>query len=301
MGSWTRRLGYGSGTVVVLVAAFAGFVYASSASKASRTYDIATTEVPVSLDSATIARGKHLTFAIAMCVECHSEDLGGRTMLDDPLLGVVIAANITTGQGGVLAAYGDAELARVIRHGVKRDGRSVIIMPSEDYQFMSDADVGAIISYLRSQPAVDRTPGTTVLRPIGRALVATNQLPLYAAEKVDHTRRPPATIDPDTSVAYGEYVANAGGCTGCHGPGLSGGPIPGMPPDAPPAANLTPSGIGRYSDVELETILRTGIRPDGSTVRPDMPWRYTAMMTPVEMAATLRYLRTVPAKAFGGR
>jgi mono/diheme cytochrome c family protein len=294
-----RWIAYAAGILVVLLGGAAGYVYAASNSKANQQYDVPLQHVAVASDPLSIARGQHLTTAIGKCVECHGDDLGGKVMIDDPALGVAIAPNITG--GGRLAAYSDDELVRVIRHGVKRDGRGAFIMPSDDYQYFSDADVSAIVTYLRSVPSVNRDLGTSMLRPVGRALVATNQLPAYSAARIDHTRKPPVSMPEDSTLAYGEYLANVGGCTGCHGPGLSGGPIPGMPPETPPAANITPTGIAQFSDVQLEAMLRTGKRPDGSQIKQDMPWRFTAMMTPVEMRATIMYLRSVPGKAFGTR
>lgn len=294
-----RWIAYAAGILVVLLGGVAGYVYAASNSKSNQQYDVPLQHVTITSDSITLARGRHLTTAIGKCVDCHSDDLGGQIMIDDPALGVAIGPNITS--GGKLATYSDEELVRVIRHGVKRDGRGAFVMPSDDYQYFSDADVGAIVAYLRSVPSVDRDLGTSMLRPVGRALVATNQLPAYPAARIDHSRTPPASMQEDSTLAYGEYLANVGGCTGCHGAGLSGGPIPGMPPQAPPAANITPTGIGQFSDAQVEAMLRTGKRPDGSAIKQTMPWRYTAMMTPVEMRATIMYLRSVPGKAFGNR
>lgn len=299
MPRWMRWIGYAAGTVVLLAGAGAGYVYAASNSKADKRYDIPATPIAISHDSATIARGQHFATAIGKCVDCHGEDLGGKVMVDDPALGVVVAPNLTP--GGLLAGDSDAEVVRTIRHGVKRDGRSAAIMPSEEYQHFSDEDVGAIVAYLRSVPAVTRTLPATQLRPVGRALVAANVLPLYTAELVDHSATPPARVLPDSTIEYGKYLASTGGCIGCHGPGLSGGPIPGMPPDTPPAANITPEAMGRYSDAELERMLREGTRPDGSTINPMMPWRYTALMNDLEMRATIKYLRSVPGRAYGNR
>lgn len=299
MPRWMRWIGYAVGTVVLLAGAGAGYVYAASNSKAEKFYDVPATPIAISHDSATIARGKHFATAIGKCVDCHGDDLGGKVMVDDPALGVVVAPNLTP--GGLLAGDSDAEVVRAIRHGVKRDGRSALIMPSEEYQHFSDEDVGAIVAYLRSLPAVTRELGANQLRPVGRALVAANVLPLYTAELVNHSATPPARVLPDTTVEYGKYLASTGGCIGCHGPGLSGGPIPGMPPDMLPAANITPEAMGRHSDADLERMLREGKRPDGSSINPMMPWRYTALMTDVEMRATIKYLRSVPGKAYGNR
>jgi hypothetical protein len=84
-------------------------------------------------------------------------------------------------------------------------------------------------------------------------------------------------------------------------PGLSGGKIPGAPPDWKPAANITPAGIGHYSEAGFIGILRAGTRPDGSKIDSLMPWRLTKEMTDVELKAIYAYLKTVPAKEYGHR
>ena len=55
--------------------------------------------------------------------ECHGDDLGGGTLNDLGPLGTIVAPNITS--HGLGAVYSDQELARVILHGVRRDGRTV--------------------------------------------------------------------------------------------------------------------------------------------------------------------------------
>ena len=108
-----------------------------------------------------------------------------------------------------------------------------------------------------------------------------------------------ATMPPAATVEYGHYMAQVGGCLGCHGSGLSGGAIPGVPPDYPKAQNITPTGIGRWSDAEVIRALRVGKRPDGTTISTFMPWPYTAQMTDIEIAALIKYLRSVPPRATG--
>jgi hypothetical protein len=91
-----------------------------------------------------------------------------------------------------------------------------------------------------------------------------------------------------------------GGCKGCHGPNLSGGKIASGDPAWPPAANLTPSGnLGRWTEHEFAQTLRTGKRPDGSTLNSAMHWKLAGQMTDEEMHAMWLYLRSVPARAFG--
>jgi hypothetical protein len=70
-------------------------------------------------------------------------------------------------------------------------------------------------------------------------------------------------------VQHGAYVANM--CLGCHNAHLTGGRIPGGPPDWPPAANLTPvanSGMRAYAQPEaFMKMFKTGLRADGARSR----------------------------------
>ncbi len=279
----------------------AGTVYGVSEWRLSQTFDVPLRDVPVQHDSATVARGRHFATAIGKCADCHAADFGGSVMVDHPALGRITASNLTGGPNSVLMRYSDAEIARAIRHGVKKDGGPAVGMPSDDWTTLADDDVGAIIAYLRQLQPVERDLPPLMLRPLGRTLLALGKLPLIKAATIDHSVRAPATMPPDTSLAYGRYMADVGGCTSCHGPGLSGGRIPGAPPEFKPASNITPDGIGRWSAEELERVLRTGRRPDGSELDAFMPWRYTAMMSVVEMEALVKFVRSVPGKPYGGR
>lgn len=255
----------------------------------------------ISHDSANIARGEHIAKTITMCVECHSADLGGGVMVDDPVLGRLVASNLTTGKGGVSSKYTDAQMASLIRHGIRPDSSAVVIMPSSDYQHLSDEDVAAVVAYVKSVPAVDRVLPKTELAMVGRALVVSNQLPPMAATSVPPNRPHVTTIKSEKSVEYGAYIASIGGCAACHGATLAGGKIPGSAPEDPPAANLTPKGIGHYTDAQLETLLRTGKRPDGTHLKDAMPWRFIAGMSDDEMGSVIKYLRSIPPKEFGSR
>jgi mono/diheme cytochrome c family protein len=127
-------------------------------------------------------------------------------------------------------------------------------------------------------------------------------LPLLPAERVDHSAVHPAAIAPAPTVEYGRYVVSVAGCQGCHGPTLSGGPIPGAPPEMGIPANITPKGIGHYTEADFFTALRDGKRPAGTMIdTANMPVRWTKLMTDDEVRAVFAYLKTVPPKEFGGR
>lgn len=287
---------------VLLVALVAGGVFALSSYRMSRRIAVHDSEPVIRTDSASIARGRHLAIAIAKCVDCHGADLGGQLAVDAGPIGQLIAPNITSGAGGVLSALSDAELVRAIRHGVRPDGTPLRFMPTTSFNILSDEDVAAIVAYLRAAPPVDRPTRGSVVRPLGRLLYVAGQLPLMnESELVPHdgiTRRTPPA---GATAEYGAYLATVGGCTGCHGPGLSGGHVPGTPPSFKPAANLTPSGIGQWSEQDFVTALREGKRPDGSVIDPFMPVKYTAQMTDDELRALYAHLRTVPPRETGTR
>jgi mono/diheme cytochrome c family protein len=164
---------------------------------------------------------------------------------------------------------------------------------------MADDELASIVSYIRTVPPVTNPLPTSRVGPLIRGLFLAGQVQLLPAEQIDHTRAHVAHVEPEPTAKYGEYLAI--GCTGCHGPGLSGGKIPGTPPEWKPAANITPAGIGRYSEDDFIRVLRTGVRPNGAKVDSIMPWRLTKEMTDVELKAIYAYLKTVPPKEYGNR
>jgi mono/diheme cytochrome c family protein len=254
-------------------------------------------------DSASLARGRHLARAIGKCADCHGDDLSGQVIIDALPMARVVAPNLTSGRGGIGGQRTDDQLIQAVRHGVGMGGRPLALMPARNYWHMSDDDVGALVGYLRSLPAVDKELPPTTFGLVGRTLLVRGTLnPMFEALDMDHDARRDAPPAADTTQAYGQYLANIGGCTGCHGPGLSGGAIPGMPPDAKPAANITPEGIGRWSEQDFFVALREGRRPDGTALDSTvMPVRFTREMSDLETRAVWMYLQTVPPRAFGSR
>ena len=297
---WLRRAGVALASLLALLVLAAGAGYGASARRLNRTYRAPDEALSIPTDAASLARGRHLATAIGKCVDCHGDNLGGRIVIDDPALGRVVATNLTRGRGGIGSSASALDLERAIRHGIRRDGRSVVFMPSEDWQEMSDADAGALIAYIRQLAPVDNVLPPTTLGPLGRALLVGNVVPLLKAELAAAAKHPPAQT-PGPTVEYGRYLANIGGCTGCHGPRLSGGPIPGAPPSFKPAANITPGGIGHWTEADFTKALREGVRPGGTAIDPFMPWARTREMTDDEIRATWAYLRTVAPRQFGNR
>lgn len=195
----------------------------------------------------------------------------------------------------------DADLVRTIRHGVGADGHKIVMMPSSEYVHLSARDVGAVVAYIRSLPPVDRELPPTTYGPVLRGLLVATDVPFFEADHLDHSLAPAPQPVEGPTVEYGRYLVRVSGCQGCHGETLSGGKIPQGDPAWPPAANLTPNGLGKYSEEQFFAVLRTGRRPDGSALNAAMPWKWTAEMTDDETRAIWAYLKTVAPKEFGGR
>lgn len=290
---------YALGACVLAIALSAGYIYFKSGSILGKKYPVVVKMPPIPAGPEAIARGKHIATTRG-CADCHGADFGGKTVFENPAMGRVDAPNLTRGQGGLGADYRDEDFVRAIRHGVAPDGRGLFLMPSTEYAIFSDADLGALIAYLRSLPAIDRARGPIDLGPIARMLTAAGQIKL-AAQELDHANLKPAVVTPAVSVEYGRYMAN--GCIGCHGPNFSGGRIAVGPPDWPPAANLTPHGdarVAKWSEADFLTVMRTAKRPDGTELHPAMP-RAFGGLDDTELRAIWTYLRTLPAAATGSR
>jgi cytochrome c553 len=280
--------------VATLVFVAVGTIYAISGRKLRHTYPLPEISVVVPATEEAVARGQHLVTAVSSCIDCHANDLGGQVAMDAGPLGTIVASNLTRGQGGVGATFDDRDWVLAIRHGLRRDGTSLLLMPSEAYVHFTDDDLGAIIAYLKQLPPVDRQLQPSKLRLLGRALLATGKLPLLAAELMpSNTDR--AATEPGATVEYGAYLAGVSGCTTCHGADLAGGPAIG-PPGTPAPPNLTPAALGAWSESDFFRALREGKRPDGTAIDEFMPWRSIARMTDDELRAIWLYVRSVPAK-----
>jgi mono/diheme cytochrome c family protein len=286
--------------VVVLLVLAAGTIYGISEHRLGKQYHIDPEAVAVPSDPAAIEHGARIA-KVRGCRECHGDDLAGATVVEDPKAGKIYGVNLTRGAGGLPQDYSDADFVRAIRHGVARDGHPLILMPSAEFHDLSDADVGAIIAYIRSVPPVDRQMPRSTLGPIMRTvLVLDRDAKLLPAESIDHARKE-VVAPPATPAELGRYLAVA--CTFCHGDGFSGGKIPGVPPDWPVARNLTQGGdLKNWSEAQFVAALRTGVTPDGRKLPPQyMPWTAFQAMTDAEISALWQYLRSVPPRPDGSR
>jgi len=287
--------------LVVVAAVAAGVIDRLAQRKLHRIVQLPPLQVTFASADGQLERGEYL-FKTRGCMECHGADGAGHVVIDDKSSGFFARApNITAGGASPARSYTDADWVRTLRHGVKPSGQPLLLMPSEDYAHMTDADVAAVVAYVRSLPPASTGGGEfTIPFPLKAAYLfgAIKD----SAEKIDHTAAPPAAVA-DDPVARGRYIAQ--GCTGCHGPHLSGGKIPGTPPSWPEAANLTSapdSAMAHYTSADqFKSMLRTGKRPDGSAVSEVMPFKSLAYMDDGEIDALFAFLKTVEPRPFGQR
>jgi Cytochrome c. len=247
-------------------------------------------------DSAAIERGHHLVLAVGKCVACHGDNLGGKLGSDNFVFARLASANLTRGKGGIGQTFSDSDYVRSIRYGVRPDGKPVIFMPSDHFNSFSDADLGAIIAYIKTVPPVDAIFPPRRIGPIMRIISLVADFPLIPAAKIDRKAPRAAVVQQGVTLEYGHYLVKTGACAGCHNPNLSGG----GKVDGVPAANLTPTGIGKWSEADFTKALRAGIRPDGRILSAVMPWPYTRNLTDDEIRAMWMYVQTVQPRPTGG-
>lgn len=249
---------------------------------------------------ASLAQGRYL-FSTRGCADCHGANGAGREIIRSGDM-LVVSPAIAAGPNSVTTNYTASDWVRTLRHGVKPDGRPVMIMPSEDYNRLTDDDVAAIISYVRKLPPVDGEAGLVQLPWTVKVMYAFGYV-RDASEMINHTLPPETPVAPTVSLEHGKYVANS--CIGCHGATLSGGRIPGSPPEWPAPANLTPgpgSAMQRYATPEaFSAMLRSGKRPDGTPISMVMPFASLKEMNDTDVRALHAYLQTLPPRPAGGR
>jgi len=275
----------------------AGGVYAASRSRQTATFTATPSDFPIPTDAASIAEGERL-FRARGCSECHGADGGGAIPIDDPAVGCFASANLTHFASADAAAW-----SRAVRDGLRADGTPLMFMPSAEMHPMPDRELGAIVAYVRTLPRVDNALPPATPGPVMRLVDVLGLFPLFPAHDIEHGTRPPE-IPAGRNAEMGHFIAL--GCTGCHGHQLSGGPIPGAPPDQtglPPNLTFHATGLAGWTEEQFRTAMREGRRPDGTELNPEfMPWQSTyRYLTDDEVGALYDYLQTVPHRPEGER
>lgn len=281
-------IGIIAGGLIALLLVLAVGLSIVGGSRLNKTHDITAESITIPTDAESLARGQHLVDV--GCRDCHTAELTGQPLINDPAIGTVYAANIT----GLAGSHTDEEIVRAIRHAVDTDGRQLMIMPAEAFIHFSQEDLGSLIAYLKTLPRSGQDTPNPDLAFLGRVLLAAGMFgDVFPAEYIDHDMPYAEMPEVGANLAYGEYLSHF--CTSCHGANLAGGPPP--DPDSPPAPNLTPAGdLGGWTQEDFLTTIRTGVTPNGRELNPDaMPWQSFAKFDDDELIGLWLYLQTLPA------
>jgi len=201
--------------VALLVAGGLWWLDQRVAATLARRYDVPLVALDVPNDSASLAAGERLAWFHG-CRGCHDAAMQGKVFLDEPRFLRLVAPSI----GSRIADYSDAELARLVRHGVRRDGTGVVSMPVRHLYELSDHDVARLVAYLRAAPVAMAKLPPTELRIFAKLAVLEGEL-LPDAATMDHAA-PRLGARADTSRRFrGEYLARTI-CAECHGADLMG-------------------------------------------------------------------------------
>jgi mono/diheme cytochrome c family protein len=297
---------------LALLAAGGAALYALKAYQ--RTWDVPLPATRAVTDPAVIARGEYLVNGPAHCADCHSPDGAKEAMFRGELvpltggtgeitfLGDWTAPNLTPDSATGLGTLSDGEIARSLRTGVNREGR--IALPFKDtYADMAEEDLVAILSYLRSLKAEPGVAPRKDVNLLGKITLA------YFLEPYG-PKHPPIRqrFAPDTTVAYGDYVANViGRCESCHTPRnlktgeFLGAPFSGGMPFKSRARpgmlyvspNLTPDPeTGVLTNWDEDTFVEVMKRGAAFADSP-MPWGSYRRMTETDLRALYRYLHSL--------
>lgn len=256
----------------------------------NKTYSFTPSTITIPTDSASIAAGRHLV-SIKGCSDCHGSNLAGTTMIDNFPLGRLSSRNLTRGEGGLAAGYTVNDWMRALEHGIDKNGKPLLFMPSHETTLMSKSDIASVIAYCRQVAPVNNHLPKNRLGPVARVMSFLDKMPLLSVEKIDHSKSLTEMVDTTNALAYGKYLSVA--CTGCHKSNLKGGEP--VAPGFPVVRNITSSGrIGSWTQEQFLHTLRTGERPGDKPLNNDfMPWKMTAQYSDKELTSIYAYLKSV--------
>jgi mono/diheme cytochrome c family protein len=268
-----------------------------------KTFDRHITGIESSSDSSVIARGKYLVLGAAHCYTCHTPDsvkkrgdlermMGGNS-LETPFA-TFYTPNITSDAETGIGKFTDEELAGAIRYNLNHNNRAMVGFMS--YNGMTDDDIAAIVSYLRTTPPVHNVVPDHDYNIIGKILIR------FLIEPVAPVV---SAVRPDTTAEYGRYLAySVMNCNGCHTNRNSTGEFIGEPfagghswklnDGIYTSANLTPDDstgrIAKWSEDVFIQRFRAGRVLDKSP----MPWDAYQILSEFDLKALYKFFEQLP-------
>jgi len=278
------------------------------------TFDRPYPDVTASTDSAVVERGHYIVRVVAGCASCHGDPTQRRSYMtgsETPLVGGFQFAippgqfytrNLTPDSATGLGAVSDRAIARALRYGTGHDGRA--LLPFMEMQGLSDDDLQAVVSYLRTQAPVRNIVPPHHFNVLGMVVKAT-----ALSQPVGPATTPPARAPRDLSVETGHYlVESVALCWACHtersqftgaltGPRFGG--TRGFTEVDDPAHTWSPPNItsdpttgrlGQMTEDQFVARFRQGRVLAGSP----MPWQSFSRMDENDLRSIYRYLKSIP-------
>jgi mono/diheme cytochrome c family protein len=301
-----------AGAAVLLLVAGGG-AGAAVMARWDRVIEQAEPDLRATTDEVLIERGRYLAYGPAHCAYCHTPEdqwqsmaagaeppLSGGWVMEMPLAQLPTPNLTPDGETGI-GRYTDGQIARMLRHNVRANGQLAI--PVMEFENLSDEDVVALLSFLRSQPAVRNAVPERRLTPRGKVRLAFVLKPTRPAAVP--LRRAPAA---GRTIERGEYLATAvAGCAACHTkrspidgayvvPRFAGGhemEVLGDPKRRYVTPNLTPDPktgqMADWTEDEFVVRFRAGTLNEGTL----MPWEALGRMSDDDLRAVYRFLQSL--------
>jgi mono/diheme cytochrome c family protein len=209
--------------------------------------------VPDAAKSADYNRGNYLVNGLAHCTACHtartlfmSEDLG--RPLGGGTLGAWYAPNISADKAAGIGGWTDAELTAYLKTG-HVIGKAQAAGPMAEavensLQYLTDADLHAIVTYLKQAPAVAATDAEARPRyAVGQASTDEFALRGNAVQNVD--------------AGWKVYTGTCAACHGAQGEGTA---------TYPPLFHNTTTGAGRADNLVATVLYGVHRTVDGKAI-----------------------------------
>jgi cytochrome c553 len=262
-----------TGVVGGAVILFVAGVFAASEWKMAREYSVPLAK-PIENPNPDLAQGERMARIVGCWAGCHgtkgeggTEEISGIRKITAPTLSEVIPA------------YSDAELARLILHGVKRNGKSAIGMSSYVFWHLGDTDLANIIHFLRQQPTVRAVPREYKIPFRSRIKLLAGEWKL-SVDQVDHSQPRWGNLPLGTSFERGRYLA-AIVCAECHGVDYQGDALEGAPSLAL---------LAFYDEESFARLMKAGQAQSGRQIEP-MSWLPGVRFTDQDVSDLYAFLR----------
>ncbi|NLR98262.1 c-type cytochrome [Rhizobium sp. P38BS-XIX] len=292
--------------IIVLVAG--GVAWFVTRKPASAFDNVTETQAP---SEQLLQRGEYVA-RLSDCVACHSTPksapFAGGLEMGTPL-GSIFTTNITPDKETGIGNYTLADFDRAVRHGVARDGHRLYpAMPYPSYVKMSDDDIQALYAYFtkRVDPVRQADRPSDIKWPMNMRW----PLALWNAVFTEPGRYQPKTAGDELWNRGAYLVQGPGHCGSCHTPRsitmaekaldessplyLSGALLDGW--YAPSLRSDPNTGLGRWSEEDIYTFLKTGRNQHGVVFgsMADAFNNSTQFMTDDDLKAISHYLKALP-------